>query len=592
MRHLSASMMWAPPVFSRRTAETLLVKYNEGLFAPSSKNQSAVVVSLADPLKAVLLPFSVTTANVTKTRYDGEVGHDVSTVKTSADGKPTTETTTIWYPVSGKIGPHEWKPEDARMKTYAGGEYHPATVEEAFQESQFVSNLRKWDFKNVDLLDTKIDPYILRAAIARQIATQRLQEAEETLCEKHLSSRYPWRKTRVTKFEFEMVEEPSLEAVLLPGFALEHPGRPVQIVSALEGGKVAGPTPRSTIKVILAATVLGALVGGTVIPMFWGVASTLRIAALFAGVFGSVAGARTYNRLERLARSHESTIKEGWVRNQSVAESKADRQRRLLTTAQEKNSTDLIVAEEHYKALQIPLSTFPTKEMVMDHYQRAVSRNHPDHGGTGDDIHRLRTAKIAFLSALTMQRRSFSTRSGLPALPPASLPDSRARKLINAVLSGNCALATKLVEDDEISIDAHDEGENTTLTEAAKQGNLAAVNLALALGASVDTSCDCPKYNTALHYAVIKNHRAVAQRLIEAGARINLINADGNTALDLASSDLMRTLLIEKGAVHNPKLSGVRGALKSFLGYQREESPPLSAGEAVIALPPPTSKRS
>ena len=115
--------------------------------------------------------------------------------------------------------------------------------------------------------------------------------------------------------------------------------------------------------------------------------------------------------------------------------------------------------------------------------------------------------------------------------------------------------ALELVNKELVHPDAYDKDENTLLTEAAKRGELAALKFAVnELGASLDTSCDCPDHLTALHYAAKEGHTDIVKFLVESGAALNLINLRGKTALDFAKENRhteIAELLVARGAVQN-----------------------------------------
>eukprot|EP01116_Phalansterium_solitarium_P014079 TRINITY_DN315_c1_g1_i2.p1 TRINITY_DN315_c1_g1~~TRINITY_DN315_c1_g1_i2.p1 ORF type:complete len:591 (+),score=116.21 TRINITY_DN315_c1_g1_i2:144-1916(+) len=80
---------------------------------------------------------------------------------------------------------------------------------------------------------------------------------------------------------------------------------------------------------------------------------------------------------------------------------------------------------------------------------------------------------------------------------------------------------------------------------AANKGIMELLDMLLAHGA--DTEIASPKYGTALHVAISKNHQRTARRLMDVGALPNAVNADGETPLHLAAYggllDCVRLLL-------------------------------------------------
>ena len=76
----------------------------------------------------------------------------------------------------------------------------------------------------------------------------------------------------------------------------------------------------------------------------------------------------------------------------------------------------------------------------------------------------------------------------------------------------------------------------TALHHAAYHGNADIVGLLLERGASVDGKTAGDGW-TALHYAASKGYSGLVKRLLHNGADIGLRNADGKTALELASEN-------------------------------------------------------
>ena len=97
--------------------------------------------------------------------------------------------------------------------------------------------------------------------------------------------------------------------------------------------------------------------------------------------------------------------------------------------------------------------------------------------------------------------------------------------------------------------------QNAALVQAAKDGNLQAVQTALANGADVDMKTT--HGTTALYMASSHGHREVVKLLLEKGADVNVkTTTNGLTALFIASQNghtEVVNLLIEKGADVNVK---------------------------------------
>jgi len=84
------------------------------------------------------------------------------------------------------------------------------------------------------------------------------------------------------------------------------------------------------------------------------------------------------------------------------------------------------------------------------------------------------------------------------------------------------------------------------LDEAAHKGDLAAVRVALDLGANVNEPGDCCR--TPLHKAALKGHAEIAEMLLERRANVHARDMFGNTPLLLALGVEMMRLLLDHGS--------------------------------------------
>jgi len=82
-----------------------------------------------------------------------------------------------------------------------------------------------------------------------------------------------------------------------------------------------------------------------------------------------------------------------------------------------------------------------------------------------------------------------------------------------------------------------------SLTDAVKAGNIAEVEIRLNMGEDID-QLEPPKFWSPLHWAVAGDHLSIANLLVGRGARVDLGDKDGNTALALAKSE-KRVKLVE-----------------------------------------------
>ena len=133
--------------------------------------------------------------------------------------------------------------------------------------------------------------------------------------------------------------------------------------------------------------------------------------------------------------------------------------------------------------------------------------------------------------------------------------DSNVKHILPAIKDGDYNSVKRIVNEKSINIDSHDWWENTPLTDAAKRGDVRAVQfLIVEMGANVHASCDCPHHKTALHYASEYGHEDVVKLLLAHGADVNVLDSRDYTALDVAIGDSIKKLLISNGCLYGNKV--------------------------------------
>jgi len=143
-----------------------------------------------------------------------------------------------------------------------------------------------------------------------------------------------------------------------------------------------------------------------------------------------------------------------------------------------------------------------------------------------------------------------------------SVQEPRAGELITAIRNHSYARAAHLVRSEGVLVDGHAANENTPLTDAAKRGDVAGITFLIReLRANPHASCDCPRHRTACHYAAKYAQTEAMRTLLELGAKPNVHDANGNTAMDYAAPGFFE---INSG---NPsEFDKVRAVLKQYGG--------------------------
>ncbi|KAA8521267.1 hypothetical protein F0562_011896 [Nyssa sinensis] len=116
---------------------------------------------------------------------------------------------------------------------------------------------------------------------------------------------------------------------------------------------------------------------------------------------------------------------------------------------------------------------------------------------------------------------------------------------------------------------------------AAQKGHLEVVRILLASGVSVKSSNR--KGMTALHYAVQGSHLDLSKYLVKKGSSLSVKTKAGKTPLDLASSEEVRSILIEcERASNKMNLDGKDKAEEAHHKTSLEEGAEISNDEIVV----------
>lgn len=568
------------------------------LFSPTLPEQKpGLVIKDHVPLRKVFLPFFLFQAVTKPTNYNGQYGRGRTYLVPDGKGGSTTYHTVDWYHTSGHVGSYRFNSHQDGMQIYAGYRYNASVAEQAL--GLFDIPNRAWSSDD-DLLDddVDVDPFLKRSVIAKEQVIDHVRSCIRSAIHSDIQNRHWTYHSRVDSFNLNF-EEINMRSCLLPAYVLQYKDGPARIMPAVDNSiRIKGAAPLSVVKVSVAGTVATAALS-----ILFPASIPARFALISAGSFASALWAKY--RLSLSYSWNQRRIRRDQEHNETVSETINDRHRREATEkyTKTKNATanigqmlkeiDLI----HFEVLGLDPKQPVTREIVNQAFRKKIISSHPDHAGHAGHNQQAReiiTARNCFIKAF-QQKRQFSSRVTIAVKePPRSVFDPNARKLIDCVLRDkNYSKALRMVTQEEVHPDSHDQGENTLLSEAAKRGDVEAIDFAIEiLHASPDTSCDCPAHRTPLHYAAQNGDNRAVQLLLEKGATVNLINSMGETALDVAIShnhSETARLLKENGAIQHRVglIKRIRSGLFPFIGWSPKDRTKLIENKRVFYLPPP-----
>jgi len=501
------------------------------LFAPSKPEWSkalAIQGSVKEPLKKVFIPYFYVNAETIKTEFNGEFGITRTYVIHTKKG-PIYSTYTDWYPLSGTLGPRIYEPENDDLFVYGGLTWSSRLVEKAVSGFDIIRHLKPFDPKLIDSMTT-VDPFLKRSAIAQDTALTRIKSFERERIKGEIRRRSGRLKVSVNYMDIQY-KNVKIQGCLLPVYILKYnKNTPPRVLPAINirKTKITGPVKLSPSKCMVGSAVVStvAVIGCSILFPEVSLQAELLMIPLSVALTGL--WAQHHLKIRSIYQGWE--LKRERELNASVSETKADRERREATEEFSSSNQIVELVSKHFYALGLDPEEPITNKKIQDAFADKIKKCHPDiTKGNSDKAIEIIEARNAFLKAFGRRRtkrkgevnsgkRFYSTQSKSKIKePPRSLFHRRARELINAVIQEkNYTKALRLVEKDEIHPDAHDQNENTLLTEAAKVGDLEAIRFAIVdLNASPDTSCDCPAHRTPLHYASEKGHVNAVKLLLK-----------------------------------------------------------------------------
>ncbi len=534
------------------------------------QNPNALIISDNPPLRKAYLPATFASIHVNSTKYWGQYGKTRYRTVVYRDEKGNLksrrESYIEWHDTNGVLKPITYNIEHSKMRFYAGNKYPASLVESAIPSQLPHSQLQPFN-KEIISANCAVDVFATQSAILQDFAIKNMKNLEEERANAAIQRRHATIYSSVDSDRTSVSHAvPNLYHTMLPFYVLQYPNAIPRFLAAYGAAEVVGLREVSALKVALLGTTCALIASSFAAP---GLALGMRIVGvpLFSGIV-SVLGTKIIYTCSSSSYQHEVSTRKKMI--ESIAPTMRDKQRLATTeffTVQSISPMHQAVALEHYQTLELDPRKKPTVTEIQNAILQKVKETHPDHGGNARRFESVTKARDAFRASWQVsaqdnsQKRFYSSSSNelrlQVKLPLNSMHSPYARQLICAVLDEkDYKTALQLVNNEIVHPDAHDDGENTLLTEAAKRGDLRAVQFAVnELGVSLDTSCDCPCHRTALHYAAKNGHEKIVEFLVQKGASINLITSNGETALDLAKHyrhDAIAQCLMQNGGIQNP----------------------------------------
>lgn len=588
------------------------------IFAPISRIDTTIVQSADNPLKKAYIPMFGIDAEIKHTTYTGEYG--IHQTYYNAATK-TVQTITHWYPVSGRLQACSYTQENSDIASiYAGSSYCATPIEAALRCHNFQDKLITFNSEHIPL-DIFIDPFDKKSAYAYEQMNSRIHNAEVKRAQNDIWLRHKFiNDVRIDSIRIDSTI--TIKQNMLPAYILQYPHTPIRVISAIstQDNEIYGAVPISATKVMGATfsttTLLSLFIPTVDLP--------IKLGLIFASTL--ISGLISRNKLAVQDIFQESNRIIDIETNESINATFADIDRLNSTSRDVQENAVMIYEVEliHYKVLSLNPDADISEDEVNKAFNEKMKLAHPDKGGSPEESIKLIEARNAFKKAFKSicknhdtSKRFFSTsRPKTLIRRPALTHEQKAAKialaeplrsiyypntavLIKTVLEEkNYSKALQLVRDEVVHPDGHDNNENTLLTEAVKRNDVKAVLFALKnLGCSVDVSCDCPMHNTALHYAAESHQKGddkkdnvqIMEILLNAGARVNLLNSCGKTALDMAHDDKIKQLLIAHGGITNHQ--GLFTKIKGFFGRFENERTLLIKQEQVKKIEQQNAKQ-
>ena len=126
--------------------------------------------------------------------------------------------------------------------------------------------------------------------------------------------------------------------------------------------------------------------------------------------------------------------------------------------------------------------------------------------------------------------------------------------LMFAAVAGRAEAVDRLLQEENIIVDARDNNNNTALILSGRLGNTDVIQSLLSKGA--DVNAQNVAGTTALMWAAPMGHSDATTMLLEAeGINVNLQNKNGQTALDLAQNDSIKNIISSHGGLSSSDLA-------------------------------------
>ncbi len=354
---------------------------NDRFFAPREglADKGIVLSDSGSVLKPVLVPFWAVQAHVEKIDYKGQYGVTRTYYTYSQKHGIQSHTRTSWYDTNGTVGEKIYTPEDIMI--YAGLKYRKSDVEDAIKRIQLCRRIKTFDPSTI-LNNVKVDPFLINANRATQIAKNRIWRLDQPRIEKNISKRTSQSNVSVTsgKTSFRSLH---LKEVFVSMYVLDYAHQPPRIMPGFgEKIKVTGTNPISVPK----ATAVGFAVS-TITAVAAGILAELALPVVVgSAVLGTlISGIWATTRSSRKILSQKYEVQRRANKNAQYSHTPDDEKRKVFSESFENNPPKkdtvtgfIYVDRKWFDALDLEPKENPSESEIKAAFNKKIKTCHPD----------------------------------------------------------------------------------------------------------------------------------------------------------------------------------------------------------------------